>query len=122
MHAQIIEIVDREAARQDQVSVGESSRSDDVAVGFVIDLAHDLLKNILERDDPRRSTTLIHDESELFSIGLETTQCLRNRKAVRKIEDRPHRGSQSGVIREKIAKVNHTDHLIQIPGVNHRRS
>ena len=73
MHAQIIEIVDREAARQDQVSVGESSRSDDVAVGFVIDLAHDLLKNILERDDPRRATTLIHDESELFPIGLEAT-------------------------------------------------
>ena len=120
MHAHVLEVVNREATGQGQAAVVHAPGGQNVPVGLVVDLTHDLLEHILERHDPGRPAAFVDDHGELFALGLETAQRLRNRKAVRKIQDRSQGGLHPLIVAQQIPKVNDSDHLVQIPGANHR--
>ena len=89
-------------------------------VELVLDLAHDLLEDVLERDDPVHRAVLVDDDGHVLllppEIGEQRGEVLRLRDDVRGPNDRlePH-GRDTEIVHrgEEVADVEHADDLVE---------
>ena len=72
--AQSWQVVDREAAGKHDTAIVLAHGGRHLAVGFVVDLADELLDQVLHRDDARRAAVLVDDQRHLGSVRAHLTE------------------------------------------------
>ena len=65
----VLEVAERDVAAHVPVAVGEPPQRDGARVGLVLDLADDLLEDVLDGDDPDRAPVLVGDDPDRASAG-----------------------------------------------------
>ena len=114
------QVVDRKCARQNQAAVGHRPHRQDIPIGFVVDLANDLLQQIFDGDDSRNPAALVDNDGELFAFSLESSQRVRDWEAVRQLEGLSRRLSDGDVLTGQVTQMHHSDHVIQVVRTDHR--
>ena len=88
----LVEVVDRVRAVDADVLLVDPLDGRVGEVELVLDLAHDLLEHVLERDDPVHVAVLVDDDRHVLllapEVGEERGEVLRLRDDVRRADDR----------------------------------
>jgi hypothetical protein len=113
--------VDREAAGQHQRSVGLAADPDDVAVGLVVDLAHQLLEQVLHGDDAGGGAVLVHHQGQLEAPHLHLVQHVEHARRLGKGGQLPRSLPHRPLARpQQVTQVDHADHVVEVAVVRHR--
>ncbi len=87
-----VEVAERDVAAHEPVAVGELAQLGRAGVGLVLDLAHHLLEDVLDGDDPDRAAVLVDDHRERGALHLQVVQ---------EVVERPRLGHDQGVADER---------------------
>ncbi|MEA3076151.1 MAG: hypothetical protein QOF60_1059 [Actinomycetota bacterium] len=115
------EVVDGEAAGDDEGAVGVVFDGEYVAAGLVVDPPDEFLEEVLDGHDAVGSAVLVDDDHQLLSFELHLAQRVEHLHRVgqehcrgRALTDRPSVG-------DDVTQVHHPDHVVEVPAVRDRR-
>ena len=117
----LVELLDRQAAL-DPVEVGPEAHDRRVlGIEFVVDLADDLLEQVLQRDEARDRAVLVDDDRHVAlqaaDLGQQLAQALRLGHQVRRVQQRAQIGAGPGSVlqgHEQPPHVQHAEHVVEL--------
>jgi len=108
------EVVDGEAARQVEGAVGPADDSHYVAVGLVVDLAHDLLEQVLDRHDALAAAVLVHHDRHVLAALAHDSEGIESLDALGEHERGMGDGADPAAPGDQVPEVHHSGDAIQV--------
>ena len=87
-----------------------------VEIVFILDVADDLLEDVLDRDQAGHAAVFVHDHRDVVAVGAEVAQQHVERLALRDEDRRPQAGADVevgfGVVAQQVLREKDADHVV----------
>ena len=118
-----VDVANRHVPAHDDAAFFLAFHALEIGVVFILDVAHDLFEDVLQRNDAHQRAILVHHQGEVLALGLEGTELAHDARGLgdepRLAGKAPHvdarfRGFTARDGLEQVLDVEDSDHVVGV--------